>query len=459
MFFQQYYLGCLAHASYMIGSKGEAAVVDPRRDVDLYLEEAKKNALEIRYVIETHVHADFVSGHTELARRAGAKIILGEKANAKFQHFPLKEGDEIRLGDVRLQILETPGHTPESISILVFDEEKSAEPVAVLTGDTLFIGDVGRPDLLGATMSSQELAGMLFDSLHDKLLKLPDAVKVYPAHGAGSMCGRNISNEKSSTIGDQRKFNYALQPMAKEDFVHMMTVDLPEAPSYFSKDAEINRQGPPPLADLPTPVALNPEEFDRLAKSGSVVLDTRSSDQYGTSHIPGSLNLGLEGQFAAWSGTLIPLGQSIILVAENEEHAHAARIRLSRVGHENVAGYLDGGILAWEKAGLPLASVEQISVDELNQRIQEGQAEVVLDVRRPGEWKAGHIGTATHLPLNHLSESAEQLNPRKSIYVICAGGYRSSAAASMLEQKGFQRITNVIGGMTAWQNANLQIAK
>lgn len=458
MYFQQFYLGCLAHASYLIGSHGEAAVVDPQRDVEQYIEEASKNSLSIRYVIETHLHADFVSGHLELAKKTGAKVVCGEKANAQFEHFPLGDGDEIRMGKVRLQIMETPGHTPESISIVLFDEEQSTDPVAVLTGDTLFIGDVGRPDLLGVKMSARELAGMLHDSLHNKLLKLPDSVKVYPAHGAGSMCGRNISSERSSTIGDQRKFNYALQPMTKEEFINMMTVDLPEAPAYFSKDVEINRRGPQLLADLPTPVALKASEFERLVKAGSVLLDTRPSDQYGTSHIPGSLNIGLEGQFAAWSGTLIPLGQSIVLVAENEDHARVARVRLARVGHENVVGYLDGGILSWQEAGFPLASVEQISVDELDRRIKEGKAEVILDVRRPGEWKTGHIRSASHLPLSHLAETAQQVPQNKAVHVICAGGFRSSAAASILEQKGFRHITNVVGGMTAWQNAHLEVS-
>jgi hydroxyacylglutathione hydrolase len=456
MYFQQFYLGCLAHASYLIGSNGQAAVVDPQRDVDQYIEEAKKNSLQISYVIETHLHADFVSGHRELARRTGAKIICGAQANVGFEHFPMREGDEIRMGHVTLSVLETPGHTPESISILVYDEERSKDPVAVLTGDTLFIGDVGRPDLLGVKMSAKELAGMLYDSLHNKLMKLPDSVTVYPAHGAGSMCGRNISKEKSSTIGEQRKFNYALQPMTKEDFINMMTVDLPEAPAYFSKDAEINRQGPPLLEELPVSAALTPQEFEKLAKSGATILDTRPSDQYGTGHIPGSLNVGLEGHFAAWSGTLIPLGHPIIVVAENEEHAEAARLRLARVGHENVAGYLNGGILEWQQAGLPLTSLEQITVDELDRRIKEGKTDIVLDVRRPAEWKAGHIRVATHMPLNHLAETAEQLNRDKSICVICAGGFRSSAATSILEQKGFHRITNVVGGMTAWQNANLE---
>jgi hydroxyacylglutathione hydrolase len=457
MYFQQFYLGCLAHASYLIGDNGQAVVVDPQRDVDQYIEEAKKNSLDILYVIETHLHADFVSGHRELAQKTGAKIICGAKAEAQFEHMPLREGDELRMGKVRMQIMETPGHTPESISVVIYDTAESQDPVAVLTGDTLFIGDVGRPDLMGVKMSARDLAGMLYDSLHKKLLKLPDSVKVYPAHGAGSMCGRNISSEKSSTIGDQRKFNYALQPMSKEEFINMMTVDLPEAPAYFSKDAEINRQGPALLEELPDPVALSPEEFNRMAQSGATILDTRPSDQYGTSHISGSLNIGLEGQFAAWSGTLIPLGHPVILVAENEEHARAARVRLARVGHENVSGYLNGGILAWQQAGLPLASMEQISVDELNRRIKEGKAKVVLDVRRPGEWKAGHIRSATHMPLNHLAESAQKLDHDQAVHVICAGGFRSSAASSILEQQGFHTVTNVVGGMTAWQNANLEV--
>src|SRR6185295_10744647 len=275
MYFKQFYLGCLAQASYMIGSKGEAAVVDPRRDVEAYLEEAEREGLKIRHVIETHLHADFVSGHRELAARTGAKIYFGAKAQAKFDCVPVKEGDEIVLGDVTLRFLETPGHTPESLSVLVIDREKSETPEAVLTGDTLFIGDVGRPDLLGSTMSAAELAGMLYDSLHEKLLTLPDSVAVYPAHGAGSLCGRNISSETSSTIGQQRRFNYALQPMPREEFIRMMTTDLPEAPAYFSRDVRLNREGPGDLSALPQPPALDPEAVERMSRSGAVVLDTR----------------------------------------------------------------------------------------------------------------------------------------------------------------------------------------
>ena len=457
MYFKQFYLGCLAHASYLIGSEGEAAVVDPQRDVELYIEEAAKQNLTIKHVIETHLHADFVSGHRELASRTGASIYFGWKAQAQFDHVAVHDGDDIHFGSVKLQFLETPGHTPESISVLVFDREESEKPTAVLTGDTMFIGDVGRPDLLGSVMSPRDLAGMLYDSLHQKLLALPDEVKVFPAHGAGSMCGRNISSDTSSTIGQQRKFNYALQPMTRDEFIDMMTTDLPEAPAYFGQDAQLNREGPVPLNELPAPRNVSPAEVMKLRDQGTVILDIRSAEQFGTGHIPGSLNIGLGGQFATWTGTLIPLKSPILLVAENEEHVREARIRLARVGHENIIGYLDGGILSWHQAGFDLATVEQISVDELDRRIKEGTTEQLLDVRRPGEWTAGHIKQASHIPLNKLKDRASELSPEKPITVICAGGYRSSAGTSLLAQKGFHHITNVVGGMNAWTKAKLDV--
>ena len=413
MYFKQFYLGCLAQASYMIGSKGEAAVVDPRRDVETYLDEAKREGLTIRHVIETHLHADFVSGHRELAARTGAKIYFGAKAQAKFDYVPVREGDEISLGDVALRFLETPGHTPESLSVLVIDRTKSDTPEAVLTGDTLFIGDVGRPDLLGARMSAQELAGMLYDSLHEKLLKLPDSVAVYPAHGAGSLCGRNISSETSSTIGQQRRFNYALQPMPRDEFIRMMTTDLPEAPAYFSRDVQLNREGAGSLSELPGPPPLDAAAVDEMRRSGAVVLDTRPSAQYGTGHIPGSLNIGLGGQFASWAGALIPAEKRIIFVTEDEEQVEEARTRLARVGLENVAGFLAGGLLAWHESGRPLASTEQISVDELRHRLEQGSVDQLVDVRRPGEWQAGHIAQARHFPLNDLAARARELDSSK----------------------------------------------
>lgn len=457
MYFKQFYLGCLAHASYLIGDQGEAAVVDPQRDIDEYLEEAGRQGLTIRHVIETHLHADFVSGHREIAQRTGASIYFGAKANAEFSHVPVKEGDEIRMGKVVLRFLETPGHTPESISVLVIDENESEQPSAVLTGDALFIGDVGRPDLLGARMSASELAGMLYDSLHQKFLTLPDSVKIYPAHGAGSMCGRNISSERSSTIGEQRKVNYALQPMSRNEFIRMMTTDLPEAPSYFSFDAQINRKGPAIMENLPAPLPLTPQEVQAKSKD-AVIIDTRPSDQYGVAHIPGSINIGLGGQFASWAGGLIPLHSTLIIVAENEERVLESRMRLARVGHENVIGYLAGGILAWDQAGFPTASTEQITVTELNQRIKEKQIDQVIDVRRIGEWNSGHIREAIHIPLNILSKEAlSKLSPDKNTAAICAGGYRSSMATSILEKLGYHKITNVIGGMNAWNSSQLEV--
>ena len=458
MYFKQFYLGCLAHASYLIGSDGEAAVVDPRRDVDEYIEEARANGMEIRHIIETHLHADFVSGHQELAHRTGAKIYFGAKADAKFEYVPVREGDEIRMGDVLLRFLETPGHTPESVSILVIDRAVSEVPKAVLTGDTLFIGDVGRPDLLGSTMSAGELAGMLYDSLHGKLLALPDSVEVYPAHGAGSLCGRNISSETSSTIGQQRQFNYALKPMPKEEFVRLMTTDLPEAPEYFARDVAINRGGAVELAELPDPAALGARDVEALQKRGAVVLDTRPAAQYGAGHVPGSLHVGLSGQFASWAGALVPPKVPIVIVSEEKEQVREARTRLARVGLDNVAGYLEGGLLSWHRAGLPLATTEQIGVEELDARIREGHAARVVDVRRPAEWQAGHIASAVNVPLNTLESHAADLPKDEPVAVLCAGGFRSSIGTSILERQGFTKITNVVGGMAAWKNANLEVA-
>ena len=457
MYFHQFYLGCLAQASYMIGSRGEAAVVDPRRDVDEYLEEAQKEGLTIRHVIETHLHADFVSGHRELAARTGARIYFGARAGAAFEHVPVEDGDEVRVGDVRLRFLETPGHTPESVSVLVFDPSRSSgEPWAVLTGDTLFIGDVGRPDLAaGSAGSAEELAGMLYDSLHGKLLALPDSTLVYPGHGAGSLCGKNISSDTSSTIGEQRRFNYALRPMPRDEFVAMTTTDLPEAPSYFSRDVALNRAGASPIESLPPLCPLSPAEVAVRASGGAILLDTRPSAAFCAAHVARSVHIGLSGQFASWAGTLLSPAASLVIVAESEEAAREARVRLARVGMENVAGYLDGGIAAWAREGRPLAWTEQIAVDELKDRIDTGRAGQLLDIRRPGEWSAGHISQAMHMPLHELPSRAGELDPAAPVTVICASGFRSSIATSLLERMGFSHPVNVVGGMNAWTASRL----
>lgn len=458
MYFRQFYLGCLAHASYLIGSGGEAAVIDPQRDIAIYLDDARAHGLTIKHVIETHCHADFVSGHHELAFRTGARIYFGAGAQADFDFVAVHDGDMIVMGDSRLQFLQTPGHTPESISILIFDNAQSGTaPYGVLSGDTLFVGDVGRPDLLGSRMSATELAGMLYDSLHQKLLRLPDETKVFPAHGAGSMCGRNISSETSSTIGEQRKFNYALQPMPRDAFIQMMTTDLPEAPAYFSRDAQINLHGPVLIDELPSPIAFAPEAARKMQRGGHLILDTRPASQYAAGHVPNSLNIALGGQFASWAGSLIPPEVPIILIAEDHAGVEEARTRLARVGLERVSGYLQDGLLAWHDAGLPVAGVEQISVDELQHRIQEKSVQTVIDVRKPPEWNSGHIDGAVHMPLNHLKETAASLNRDSKVAVLCAGGYRSSIGCSLLEQTGFRNISNVVGGMTAWNNARLPV--
>jgi glyoxylase-like metal-dependent hydrolase (beta-lactamase superfamily II)/rhodanese-related sulfurtransferase len=463
MYFKQFYLGCLAHASYLIGSEGEAAVIDPQRDVDQYIQEAEAQGLKIKYVIETHLHADFVSGHRELAADTGAEIVFGQKAGATFPHRAVKDGDEIAIGKVNLRVLETPGHTPESICVVVSDTEVSDQPQKVLTGDTLFIGDVGRPDLAGGKgYTAQAMAGMMYDSLHQKLLTLSDEVEVYPAHGAGSMCGRNMSSETSSTIGDQRKFNYALKPMSKDEFISLMTTDLMEAPVYFPRDAEINRTGAAPLDSLSRPAAFSPAEVSDRALQGQLILDVRSAAEFGAGHVPGSLNIGLGGQFAMWAGSLIPLSPSatpIVIVTESEDQVDEAVTRLARVGIENVQGDLSGGILAWSQAGFGIATVPQITVDDLHGLISsEGELQVI-DVRRPPEYQSGHVPGAASVPLSHLKDTVPtlSLDPAKTTAVICAGGYRSSTATGILQQLGFTDLLNVTGGTSAWINGGYEV--
>ncbi len=465
MYFKQFYLGCLAHASYLLGSHGEAAVVDPQRDVDQYIQEAVAQQLKIKYIIETHLHADFVSGHRELADRTGAEIVFSEKAGARFTHRAVKDGDELTIGAVKLRIMETPGHTPESVCILVIDTEVSDQPQKVLTGDTLFIGDVGRPDLAGGKgYTPQMMAGMMYDTLHQKLLRLADDIEVYPAHGAGSMCGKNMSQETSSTIGDQRKFNYALQPMAKEEFVKMMTAELPEAPAYFPKDAEINRTGAGALTQLPQPAALTPQDVHHLIstdKNGSpyIVLDVRSAAEFGAGHVPASINIGLGGQFAIWAGSLIPMGTPIVVLAESNEKVSEAVMRLARVGLESVKGYLAGGITAWRDAGFEVEEVPQLTVDELNKLIEKQSSLQIIDVRRGPEYQNGHVPHALHFPLSNLQQTAPSLpvDPSKPTAVICAGGYRSSAATSILQQQGFTDLMNITGGTGAWIKAGYPV--
>jgi len=459
MYFKQFYLACLAHASYLIGSEGEAAVVDPQRDVDEYIAEAKAHQLNIKYIIETHLHADFVSGHQELAKRLGATIVFGQKAGASFAHQAVKDGDEIKLGKLTLRFLETPGHTPESICILVMDPSSPEQPQKILTGDTLFIGDVGRPDLAGGKgFTPQQMAELMYESLHGKLLTLPDETEVYPAHGAGSMCGKNMSKETSSTIGEQRKFNYALKPMSKDEFVQMMTADLPEAPAYFPKDAEINRSGARGLSEIVPPRALSPNEVTAMRDAGYIILDTRSAELFGAGHIAGSINIGLGGQFAMWAGSLLPMSSEIVIVAETNAQVDESLVRLARVGIENVRGYLIGDVDDWACEGLSVSVLKQYSVNQLNDRIASGGLPVI-DVRRPAEYAGGHVPGAFSFTLSGIDKHVHELpfDKNSEIAVMCAGGYRSSAAASMLEKHGFTNLINITGGTNAWVKSGFPV--
>jgi len=449
MYFEQFYLGCLAHASYLLGSQGEAVVVDPQRDVDIYFEAAAQHGLRIRHIFETHLHADFVSGHKELAARSGAEIYIGSKAGATFPHVPLTHRYELRFGRAKITVLETPGHTPESVCLLVTDEEKSALPWAVLTGDTLFIGDVGRPDL-SPTHTPAQLAGLLYDSLHNQLMALSDDVIVYPAHGAGSLCGRNMRSERSSTIGTERLTNYALQIESREEFIQQVTSNLPARPEYFLKDAEINRDGAPSLAERSPLPGLSAAEVSALIEQGAPALDVRPGDRFAAGYVPGSINIALSGQFATWAGTLLGVAARPVLIADGDEQVHEAGVRLARVGIDGERGFLAGGVDAWKQAGFELATVPQVTVEQLRARRQTESVQV-LDVRREAEWKAGHIPDAHWWPLDEFGAQLPKLGKTTQIVVHCKSGYRSMIACSLLRKAGYEAITNLMGGFDAWE--------
>ena len=451
MYFEQFYLGCLAHASYMLGSGGEAAVVDPQRDVDIYLQAAQEQGLKIGHIFETHLHADFVSGHNELAARTGANIYIGERAGARFAHVALRDGSEVKFGDVHITTLETPGHTPEAVCLVVRDLGKSPEPALVLTGDTLFIGDVGRPDL-SRQYTAEQLAAMLYDSLHEKLLRLPDHVVVYPAHGAGSLCGRNMRADRFSTIGAERLTNPALQVKDRDDFVRQLTANLPPRPAYFVEDAELNRAGAASLQELPPLPAINPERVQALIRDGANVLDTRPWDEFAARHVPGSINIPLAGQFATWAGIVLGLQGRPVLIAESPEQLAESRMRLTRVGIEECAGCVMGGVEAYRLAGLPLAILQQMSARDVYGKITGFQ---VLDVRREAEWQAGHIEGALWWPLDRFSSELPQIERETPIAVHCKSGYRSAIASSLLLRAGYQNVTNIVGGFDAWCEAGL----
>lgn len=445
---ERFYLGCLAHASYLIHDRNEAAVIDPQRDVDLYLQEAAARGLTIRWVIETHLHADFVSGHLELAARTGATICMGAGSGAEFSHRTLHDGDEIPLGGGTLRALATPGHTEEGVSILAL-EPGTNKPLCVFTGDTLFIGDVGRPDLSPAH-TPQQLAGLLYDSLQTKLMALPDDTIVYPAHGAGSLCGRQMSSDSSSTIGRERRTNYALQARDRDHFIDLLTGDLPPRPEYFTEDVARNRAGATPLEKLPPIATLSPEDVDRLRDEHAVLLDVRPAQDFAAAHVPGSIHIALSGQFASWAARLLGTRAHIVLLADDQAAFDEARMRLARVGMENVLGSLT--VNAWVESGRTAESVTQITATDLSAMLDEGPAaETILDVRESSERAHGAIPNSVGIPLPELPQRLKELDPTQTVIVHCKGGYRSSCATSMLQSAGFQRVVNLTGGYDAWE--------
>lgn len=461
MILKQFYLQCLAHASYLIGdeSTGTAAVVDPQRDTGQYIAFATEHSLQIKHVFLTHLHADFVAGHLELRDRVGATIYLGAAAKAKYRFTPMHDGDLLEFGRVRLKILETPGHTPESISIVVYDLDHSdTQPHAVLTGDTLFIGDVGRPDLRAALgWSATELGGMLYDSLHTKLLPLPDQSLVYPAHGAGSLCGKALSKETVSTLGEQRRLNYALQPMSKEAFLGVVTADQPEAPAYFTYDAVLNSEERPTLEQ--TLEHVNPmtlEHLLALQKTGAQILDTRDSSEFASAHLAGSINIGLGGQYATWAGTLLNRSHPIVIIADPGRETESAT-RLGRIGFDHIAGYLKDGLASLKSRPDLTATTERVSAQFATEMLSSRESPLAIDVRTAGEREQKHLAGSLHLPLNHLQEEMEKLPKNRPLLVYCAGGYRSSIAASLLQGGGFNHVSEIAGGIAAWETASLPV--
>jgi len=476
---KQFYLNCLAHASYIVADEesGAAAVVDPQRDVDQYLTFAADHNLRITHVFLTHFHADFIAGHLELRDRVGATICLGRKAIAEYEFKPVGDGTVIDLGSVSIEALETPGHTVESISLLVYDRSSVPDPgsripdpapVAVLTGDTLFVGDVGRPDLRASLgWSATELGAMLYDSVHGKLLKLPDSTSVYPAHGAGSLCGKAISKETVSTIGDQRRLNYALQPMSKERFIELVTADQPDAPAYFSYDAVLNSRERPTL-DQALARELKPltvEQVTAAVHDGAQLLDTRDPSEFAAAHLAGSVNIGLGGQYATWAGTLLDATRPIVIVADPGAEAQSA-LRLGRIGFDQVVGFLDGGLAAVDRGpegsaprtgGSAITSTDRLSPQTAADRIAGPNPPLVIDIRTTRERAEKAIKGSMHRPLNTLREGLPDLAHDKAIIVHCAGGYRSSMAASLLQREGFTNVSELAGGIAAWEAAGLPV--
>ena len=454
---EQLYTGCLSEAAYFIESEGEIAIIDPLRETEPYMELAEKNNAKIKYIFETHFHADFVSGHVDLAKKTGATIVYGPTAETGYDSHIASDGEIFEIGKVKIKVLHTPGHTPESSTYLLYDED--GKEYAIFSGDTVFIGDVGRPDLaISSDLTEMDLAGMLYDSIWNKIMPLPDHVLVYPAHGAGSLCGKNMSSDTYSTLGEQRRTNYALQEMSKEDFVKEVTTGIPAAPQYFPKNAAINKGGYSDIDEVMAKgsVALNAEKFDELRSEGILVLDGRDRNEFAKDHVPGSMNISLDGSFAVWVGTLIEDLSAPILVVAPSGREEEMVLRLARVGYDNCAGYLKGGIATWKEAGKETGQVRTIQADELK-AVQENGS-LIYDVRKCSEYDAGHVVGVENLPLNNISVWKDQLgNKEQEIFLHCRSGYRSMTAASILKAAGFNNVVNVEGGFVAISKTSIPL--
>lgn len=459
MHIEQIYTGCLAQGAYYIRSGNEAAIIDPLRETQPYTSRAEKDGVKIKYIFETHFHADFVSGHVDLARKTGAKIVFGPSAKTEYDSYVAKDGEEFKIGKITIKVLHTPGHTLESSTFLLLDENNI--PHSIFSGDTLFIGDVGRPDLaIKSDLTQEDLAGMLFDSLQNKIKTLPDNIIVYPAHGAGSACGKNMSKETFDTLGNQKQKNYALVMNSKSDFIKELTTGILPPPQYFSKNAMLNKKG---YADFDEVMeqggkSLSPAEFETIANSSeALILDVRKPQEFAAEHIPNSIFIGIDGQFAPWVGALITdLKQPILLVT------HAGReqetvMRLSRVGYDNCLGYLEGGMDAWKNAGKEISNIKSISAEEFAGKINSSIN--ILDVRKPGEYNNQHIKDVLNQPLDFINEWTSTTDKNKEYHIHCAGGYRSMIAASILKARGFEKLVDVAGGFTAIAKTNAPLTE
>jgi glyoxylase-like metal-dependent hydrolase (beta-lactamase superfamily II)/rhodanese-related sulfurtransferase len=453
MYIEQIYTNCLAEAAYYVESNGEAAIIDPLRDTEIYIQLAKSRGAKIKYILETHFHADFVSGHIDLAAETGAPIVFGPGAKTSYAIKNVKDNELLPLGSINIKVLHTPGHTPESVSYLLLDEANKEH--ALFSGDTLFIGDVGRPDLMGVKMTKEGLASMMFDSLQNKIKVLPDDVIVYPGHGAGSACGKNISKETVSTIGKQKQSNYAMQKMSREDFIKVVTDGLGAPPAYFPFDAVKNKNGYPSLSEIKkkSMQPLSPNEFVNQMKQGHFILDTRKAESFAKGFVKGSINIGLEGQYAVWVGALVPPESTILLVTDPGKEEESI-VRLARIGYDAVIGYLDGGMAKWILENKPIDKIEEVNADNFASQYNQGKLNI-LDVRNHGEHQSGILKGAQAICLSKLSKEIENLKSSNTYFVHCAGGYRSMMACSLLKKNNFLNVINIQGGMQFLKNKKL----